>query len=463
MTTLRNLTQVLLGCAAGLTLSGCMSAPPGAARPEPRPLGAAYASPARPGDEAGYPDAPEPEVVPDTLSLDQALALALRSNPGLKAGALEMRATEAGVLQARLAPNPTLKLELEEWDRAGADWDSTEQTVALEQPFQLGGKRRWRTRVAEAKSELAGWTLERRRLDVYTTTSRRFMATAAAQRRLELARSMVELAEETRRAVTERVKAGKEPQLQASKTDGELEVARIAAMQAENDLKVARRRLAAMWGSQTASFDAVSGALDAVPEALPEADAVAALLPRNPDLARWDAELQLRQAALSAAKAERVPNLSAGIGYHQYQEDETEALSVEVALPLPLFDRNQGNVAAAEHRLAQAEAQRRAEETALSAELAATYADLASVHGRVLALRTRVVPAMEAAFEAAREGYRQGKFAFLDMIDAQRGLFEAQDALLDALVDYHTAVSDLQGLTGTDFHELMNSNGEEQR
>jgi cobalt-zinc-cadmium efflux system outer membrane protein len=176
----------------------------------------------------------------------------------------------------------------------------------------------------------------------------------------------------------------------------------------------------------------------------------------NPDLARWETELELRRAVVSSEKAARVPDMQASVGYLQYEEDGTDALAFGVGLPLPLFDRNQGNIAAATHELSKAEAERSAAELALATELGETHAALTAAHQRVATLQGKVVPVMEGAFEAAHEGYRQGKFGFLDMLDAQRGLFEAKGALVDASSDYHSALIDIQRITGTSIEELTN-------
>ncbi len=438
---------------AGLAalLAGCASSGGYSAMPTPRPLGSAYT----PGDAAAdvTVTATNP-AIPDVLQLTDALALALRGNPELAAFAYEVRAAEARVLQAGLLPNPELELAVDEVDRDGAGFDSAETGVTLGQLFELGGKRRWRKRIAEAEGELAGWDFEAKRLDVYAGTAQRFTAVLTAQERLELARSGVALAEQVNRAVSQRVEAGKEPPLQASKSAAELELARLEANEAGNALGNARRKLAAMWGAQQADFASVNGKLSEVMPTVPTLDTLRPHLAENPDLARWETELRLGQAALSAEKAARIPDIEGSVGFVQYEEDGTEALAFGVGLPLPLFDRNQGNIAAAKHGLAKAEAERAAAEISLSTELAEAHALLIGAHQRVTALRDKVVPAMEAAFQAAHAGYQQGKFGFLDMLDAQRGLFEAKAALLDAQGGYQAALIDIQRLTGTDIETL---------
>jgi cobalt-zinc-cadmium efflux system outer membrane protein len=444
-----------MGGLAGVLITGCAATGRLSTIPEARPLGAQYPSTGQPGQQRGEVT-PKSSAPTGELKLEQALATALLRNPDLEAFSYEVRAAEARILQARVLPNPELELELEEYDRGGEGFDSSETAVVLGQLFELGGKRRWRTRVAEAESELAGWDYESMRLDVFTETAQRFTAVIAAQKRVDLSRSAVELAEKTSNAVSERVKAGKEPPLQASKSEAELEMARMDALEAENALGIARKKLAAMWGAEQADFEMAAGSLDRVLGAIPSLAALRSRLSRNPDLARWEVELRLRQATLSSERAARIPDLQASVGYQKFEEDGTDALAFGVGVPLPLFDRNQGNIAAAGHELSKAEAERSATELTLAAELAETHASLTGSRQRVITLRDKVVPAMEQAFGAAHEGYKQGKFGFLDMLDAQRGLFEAKGALVDALSDYHTALTEIQRITGTSIEELIN-------
>ena len=455
----RILLNVAMGGLAGLVITGCATAKRQVARPAPRPLGARYVTEANAGRE-GEPLATDVALPDGTLKLEQALGAALLHNPSLVAFSYDVRAAEARALQAGVLRNPKLEIEVEEYDRGGEEFGSAETAVVLGQVFELGGKRRWRTRVAEAEGELAGWDYESKRLDVFSETAQRFTAVIAAQERVELTDTAMGLAENTSRAVGERVKAGIEPPLQASKSEAELEMARMDAQEAAVALGVARKRLAAMWGAEADAFDTAEGSLDRDLRTVPSLETLRARLGANPDLARWEAELRLRSAAVASERAGRVPNLEASVGYRQFEEDGTDALAFGVGIPLPLFDRNRGNITAAQHELAKAESERRATELALAAALAEAHADLSAAHQRVLTLQTRVVPTMERAYQAAHEGYRQGKFGFLDMLDAQRGLFEARKALVDALYGYQAALIAIQRITSAPVDELM-TEGEE--
>ncbi len=430
--------------------AGCASTEPYSAIPVPRSLGKEYTANAVGTKPAGT------LVVPVEMTIADALALAVQGNPGLAAYSQEVRVAEARVLQAGILPNPELEVELDEYDRGGEGFGSAETAVFLGQVFELGNKRQWRTRIAQAEGELAGWDFESKRLDVFTETAKRFAAVLAAQERLEIASLAVDLAEQTSQAVAERVKAGKEPPVQAAKSKAEKEMASLDKEAALNNLDAARINLAIMWGSEKPGFEHVQGNLDHVIGTVPALEKLRTKLDFNPDLARWDAELRLRSATLSSEKAARIPDLRGSLGYLQFEEDGTDALAFGIGLPLPLFDRNHGNIRAARQRISKAEQERLDAELELVSKLVTSHANLKISQQRAITLRDKVVPAMEQAFEVAHEGYQLGKFGFLEMLEAQRGLCEANAALVGALRDYQIALIDIQRLTGTHIEALMN-------
>jgi len=423
--------------------------------PEPRPLGRDIPSVHATLNDKNKPLSHEVIEQKEGLSLRQALVLALMKNPALEAFSHDVRAAEARTLQADLPPNPEMELELESFDRDREGYDSSEPSVMLGQVIELGRKRLWRVRVAEARSELAGWDYETKRMDVFTKTAHRFTAVIAAQQRLKLAQSSMKLANQTNQTVNERVKAGKEPPVQIMKADAEMAMAKLDTAKAENTLMLARFTLAAMWGATQPIFMKADGDLASILKTLPSKEVLHEQLSSNPELASRKVAVKLQQATLDSEKAARIPNLTVAAGIKRFEEDETHALIFGFGIPLPLFDRNQGNITAAKHELAKAKAEARSTDIGLSTRLTEANARLTSAQQRAQVLRSKVVPAMENIFNAAHKGYKEGKFDFLDVLDAQRTLFSARAEMIDALSDYHTALTDIERLTGMSIEELL--------
>ncbi len=457
-----------------LAVAGCAAPPKDAAWPPRRPLGgdiAAYVPPQKPPADPTPPEFQEPTGVVD---LRTAWSAALMRNPQLRAFSWEVRAAEARVLQASLPPNPDLEVEIEELrtsrgagetsrkvtlgpegfeveqeteEGPGSGFGSAEYVIGLSQVIELGGKRPKRTAVAALERDLAGWDYETRRVSVLTEVAKAFVDVLAAQERVALTGKLVELSETLLTTVDERLRAGKETPLEQTKARVALATRRIEAEQADRRLNAARKRLAALWDGQTAEFEKVEAVFDRV-RPIPAVEELADLIDQNPEIARWAAEMAHRQAQVELAKARRIGDLTVAGGIQHFAEEDDTAIVLGFSLPLPLFDRNQGGIAEAAFAAAKAAEERRAARVQVQAALTETYQELASALSQVTGLRESVLPAASEAFEAAAEGYRAGKFTYLDVLDAQRTYFEGQGQYIDALEAYHKAVADIEQLIG---------------
>jgi outer membrane protein, heavy metal efflux system len=449
-----SLLLLRLGSVLALSgLMGCAVPERRATWPEPRPLGAhipAYRPALEPPRAESMPPAMKaPEGV---LQLPQAQALALMQNPDLAAFAWEVRAGEARTLQAGLPPNPEVDIEVENVAGSGAfqGVDGAEVTVGLSQVIELAGKRRKRTHIAALERDLAAWDYETARLDVLTQVTQAFVDVLRVQERLAVDADLVRLAEQSYRIVTERVKAGKVSPLEATRARVALASSRIALQRAQRELTAAMERLTATWGGTPATFERVAGDLETL-NPIPSAAALAQRIEQNPDIARWATAMAQRQATVALEEANRIPDptLGAGVRYfNNVDEADAHALLLAVSVPLPVFDRNQGNILEARHQLARTEAERRAAAVRVQTALAETHAALSAAFGEAVTLRDEVLPGAQQAFDAAREGYRLGKFQFLEVLDAQRTLFEARGQYIEALSAYHQAVAALERLIG---------------
>jgi cobalt-zinc-cadmium efflux system outer membrane protein len=194
-------------------------------------------------------------------------------------------------------------------------------------------------------------------------------------------------------------------------------------------------------------FARAEGALDAVP-AIPPAEQLIERLVQNPEIARWATEMAQRQAAMESARARRIPDPTVGGGFRHVRDTGDSGLVMSVSMPIPVFDRNQGGILEARYQLAKAEEERRTAEVQGRAALAEAYAALSSAFVEATTLKNEVLPGAQRAFDAASEGYRQGKFGFLDVLDAQRTLFEARGRYLEALAAYHQAAAEVERLIG---------------
>ena len=446
---------------------------------------------------------PEPLDIPPgaALSLPDAIELALQKNPGLDAFALDIRAADARMRQARLLPNPELSMELEDirWTRGpsersrtssfsvtGTGWENekaqgahsglseSEFTISIAQAIELGGKRSKRVAFAREEKQLVLWDYEAARADVAAQAGRAFVSLLAAQENLELRKELMDLAGKVTHVAQLRVEAGKASPLESTKAEVALASTKVAYGQALHGLHAARVRLSATWGEISPKFDKAEGTLKAA-YALPEIEALTRSIEENPDMARWASEIAFRDAGIKLERSQRFPDLTLEFGFktvgqgsrstRRYGVDTGGApgwsrtdsrpsnyhdntFTAGLSIPLPIFNRNQGNIAVAKAMAARAGKMRRHTEVLIHAALVQAYEEAAAALAAVEILRGESLPKATDVYHKTQIGYREGKFDYLDVLDAQRTLFDARTSELDALAHFHLAAVDIERLTG---------------
>lgn len=363
------------------------------------------------------------------LTLERALQSAFAHNPNLAAAQWEIGVAEGDRQQAGLIPNPQVSWEAEDTRRR-----SRTTTLMLSQPLELGGKRGARIEVAERAQDAASIELERRRNELRADVIQAFYSSTTAQQRLSLTEQSLLLAERGLRVAQGRINAGKAAPVEAMRAQVQLSQVRLQLRRAERDQATAYQQLAQVTGAPQATFTRA----EEPTSALPAIASSQILLDRLPDTAELRlARLQINQkeASLGLEKALRIPDLTVSIG-SQYSETDRERVNLlGVSMPIPLFNRNQGNVLAAARRTDQARDLRNASELRLRSEVQSGLDQWATANTEVNAFNQVILPAAQSAVDSATRGFEMGKFNFLDVLDAQRTLFEARSQYLQAVAD----------------------------
>ncbi len=385
----------------------------------------------------------------EALTLRQAVALALEKSPELAVFSAEMRAAEARVVQAGLLPNPEAIVTLEDFAGSGDFRGARElqTTLQLSQIIELGGKRAGRREVATSARDLSTSEYALKRVEVLADVTEKFITVAGAQQQLTLAREATAAAESALKAVRERIAAGKTPALEEKKAMIALARSRIAEEHAEHELAAARKKLAATWGSTEATFASATADLFAV-RALPGLDELAGQIAKSPGVARWTTEKRLRESEARLARTKRAPDVAVSAGVRRLEGPDDFALVAGVTVPWPLFDRNQGGIAESQALVDKSESGRRAAETRLHAVLFAIYQELSHAALEVETTRREILPQTDEALRMAEEGYRQGRFSYLELLDAQRTVLDVKKEYLAAALTYHKLVAEIERLTG---------------
>lgn len=395
------------------------------------------------------------------LSLEQALLLALKKNPELAVLFQEIQAKDALKLQSVLRPNPELSLEMENFlgteELSGVK--GLETTLKYSQLFERGEKRFKRAHVAALNKELAQWDYKGKQRDVIAEVKEAFVDVLVEQERLSLLLEITETTRQVYDAVSARVKAGKVPPIEETKAKIALTSNEVELKKAEEKLKGLKKRLSATWGSTETLFQGVTGNLHEIPP-LDDLQKLTLNSSQNPDSARWETEFKQRASQLMLEETKKVPDFTFSAGLRHFKETDDKAFLVEFSMPLLLYDKNPGGILEAKTLSLKAQYEKKAAETKIYAQLSETYQEATAAHKEILALKDQVLPLSTSVFKAISEGYRLGKFGYLDVLDAQRTLFEMKLKFLEALGVYHKALVGIERLVGK-FPESLKDSSEQ--
>lgn len=380
---------------------------------------------------------PSPE-----LTRTQALARALADDPGIDAAEAGQDAAEAGVRQASRRLNPTLDILSENVGGSGRfrSFDRSETTYSFSQPLELGGDRAARRSVAERDRDAARITADIRRLDLIKDVEIAYVDAQAAQEALALAEERLAVARELATAVERRVAAARDPLMAGARAQARLAEAEVDADAARRRAITARAQLASYWGGEgdftldLTSFERVEDASE------PDQS--------SPDLALADIEAKRADARILLERARSIPDPQIQGGWRQFRETDETAFVVGFTVPLQFWDRNSGAIARARSERVKAGYDYDARRRALLRERRMLEAQALTWRSEVEALDARVIPRSEEALKRARDGYAQGGFSYLDVLDAQRALGESRLRRISALRSFHHAHSALARLSG---------------
>ncbi len=372
------------------------------------------------------------------LTLDAAIALALRHRPELAAARSGVEAADAALLQAGAYPNPVFEAQLEDTRR-----DTRSTTFLLSQPLELGGQRSARQDAARhaLQAALDRQTAESARLRAEVTTA--FIDALAAQQRVRLAEEALALAQRASTAATKRVQAGKIAPIDETKARVAEAGVRVEEAQARGEWRAALQTLQGAVGNPQ-RIEQIGGTLALPP--VPSNDALQARLSEAPVARLGQLEVQRLGALARLERAKRVPDVTIGVGTQRSQELGRDQALLTLSIPLPIFDSRRGAELEALRRQDQARHEADAVLLRLHADVGAAHARLQAAVVEAQAWQDDILPGAEAAHETSSKGFELGKFSLLEVLDSQRTLLQARAQHLKAVAQAHRAAADIDRL-----------------
>lgn len=434
---MKSIAAVAGATAMAITMAAPLSAQVGnPATPQVgRPLSVPAAGPPAPSDPA--PAVVRSGPLPANLTLAQALEEASGRSPALVAAEREVAAAEARVRQSGYRTNPELSLEIENVAGTGElrGLSRMEATVAVNHRLDLGGRRGARVEAAQAELALQRLRLAIARADIAQSVREQFARAVAARERLDQANDNVAWAQELARIAGILVDAGREPPLRSLRARSALAQAQAAREAAHAEELAARSSLAALFGVSTPVGGVTGAVLDLTPRLISEQASLEVKLA--------DAERAAAEAGLRQQLAERRLDPAVGAGVRHIRETGDFGFVAGVSMPLQVFDRNQGNIAAARAALAAADARRAGTLANTTAKARNAIANVEAAQRRVSALEKSAVPEGAEALRLAQRSYEEGRASLLELLDARNAYTAAQAQLTEARLALALATAEL--------------------
>jgi cobalt-zinc-cadmium efflux system outer membrane protein len=383
------------------------------------------------------------EPAPPYLEL---LKQAEATAPRLAQSRAEVRQAAGLAEQASALPNPTLGLSVENFGGSAAfnAISPTQTTVSVSQPLELGGKRSARSEAGRAGLDAARALATQAKAEYAFDLAQAYIAAEAGDRRLQLAEDALAMAQDDARAADALVRAGREADVRNVQARAAVESARAALASVRTVRETAFAKLTALSGFPRP--------LTSIPDGLlAHGDVIEAR--RQIDALATPAYLAARAARDATARRVRLeqtrgmPDLTASVGLRQLSGISGGALVAGLSAPLPLFDRNRGNVAAVSAELAAAEAKAEAARLDAESEARVGQARVQATEGQLKAAKDNQDAAAEA-YRLTRIGYEAGKTSLLELQSARRAVSEARVQSLDTLIERLGAEAALARLQG---------------
>lgn len=398
------------------------------------------------------------------LTVERLVETGFSRRADLLAARQRLAIAEGRLIQAGLRPNPTLDAEYGSPRLLGGEPESN-LSVGVTQVFELGGKRS--KRVMVARLELAQVRAEVLALERQFASEIRasYARAIAAGRQLDALDRLIAANDELVRITNERLKEGDVAPLELNLVRVETDKLRAQVIRTRADIESEMISLRALAGLETTEPLRLMPLPDRPPRLdLSMIEATEIALRERPDLQAARLGEELGTARIRLAEGLATPNIAGTVKFSRNKSiidlpeslgpnlaaiNSDNELAVGVAIDLPVFNRNQGEIAAAVGERVQAQRQREFLEATIKRDVALAYRRYRAAAEALVLYATQILPRSEENLRSTRAAYSLGEFSVFDIIGEQRRLIESETGYNEAVRDYYSALAELERALGT--------------
>src|SRR5712672_2542964 len=388
-----------------------------------------------------------------TITLEELQQMALQNNPTFAQSAANIQAAEGRKKQAGLYPNPTAGYQGEQI--RGGSFHRGEEGFFIQQDIVLGGKLGLNRKIFDQELKQAETEAEEQKLRVVTNVRMSYVQALAAQQTLELRHNLSKLADDAVETSHQLANVGQADAPDVLESEVEAQQAQLAVTMAEQNQQRIWKALSAVVGNPRLPLMNLEGRLEDTPPVNPD-ELVEKIINESPAVRIAELGVNRAEAALARAKREPIPDLQLRGGMQQNGELLSDGRSVglqgfaDVGVRIPIFNRNQGNIATAK---ADAERARREVDRVkllLRERAARVVQNYTFSQTAVNRYKNQMIPRAHKAYEMYSKKYQDMAAAYPQVLIAQRTLIQLEVCYVTALEALATSSLSLQSYLLTD-------------
>ncbi len=399
-----------------------------------------------------------------TITLEELQQMALQNNPTFRQSAANIQAAEGRKKQSGLYPNPTIGYQGEQI--RGGSFHGGEQGFFVQQDIVLGGKLGLNRKIFDQELKQAETEAEEQKVRVVTNVRMSYIQALAAQQTLELRQNLSKLANDAVETSHQLANVGQADTPDVLESEVEAQQTQLAVTMAEQNQQRVWKALAAVVGNPRLPLMKLEGKLEDTPPVNAD-ELVEKIVNESPAVRIAELGVKRAEAALARAKREPIPDLQLRGGLQQNGELLSEPNGrpvglqgfADVGVRIPIFNRNQGNIASAK---ADAErAKREVERVKLvlrerAASVVQTYTFSQTAVDRY---KNQMIPRAQKAYEMYTKKYQDMAAAYPQVLIAQRTLMQVEVSYITALENFAASSLSLRSYLLTDGLEAPSQPG----
>ena len=398
------------------------------------------------------------EAIADGATLEGLLSLAFANNPAIKELAATTQIAAGYRTQVGLYANPMLGYQGQQLADAGTD----QHLLFVQQQIITGDKRALNRAVLNEAVRAQVQELEAQKLRVATDIKTAYYDSLRIQEQLASIDQFFELLKQGVNAAEKRMQAGEGSRIDLLQTQVQIKQLELDRRQLSASLSARLREIVALAGMPNIQLQAVAGELPKLPANQDWKAVEDGLVATSPEYAAAQARIRQASAAIRRQESQPLPNLNVQFGAGVDNSTDSGMMNVQVGAPIPVFNKNQGNIAAARAEYCRAVQEAQRIDNAIRARLAIASGDYARAAEAVDMYLSELLPAAQETLDLAEGAYRAGEQDFIQLLVTRRTYFDTNLAYIAARAQLATAQAQIDGylLTGA-LNAVINNSGDD--